>query len=396
MTRALRIVQGMHWDAGLEVCLPGRPRLHCGPQPAVACWHFHDGRALARIARNPELALGETYMEGAWDAHGAPLAVLLGVLMRAAGAAGQARGRLACLLAGALQQWNRVRASQRNVARHYDLPDWLFERFLDADRHYSCAYFRTPGLTLEQAQQAKVAHLRAKLLLAPGMRVLDIGCGWGSLALALARDAGVHVTGITLSAAQHAQASARARALGLDGQVRFALEDYRQHRARYDRVVSVGMFEHVGRPWHARYFRVVRDFLPADGAALVHSITRLGPPGLTNAWVRRYIFPGGYNPSLSELVAGAERGGLMVGDVEVWRGHYAHTLAAWQARFQAARAEVAARLGERFARMWEFYLAAAEAAMRDGDLAVAQVQLARRMDVVPHTRDYLYRPAAPA
>jgi cyclopropane-fatty-acyl-phospholipid synthase len=391
MVRALRILQRLHWNAGLEVCLPGRAPLRYGPTPPAVCWRFRDAKALGRIARNPELALGETYMAGAWEVQGAPLADLLGLLVGAAGRAGRGRSRLECLLGNLLQQWNRVRASYRNVARHYDLPDWLFERFLDADRHYSCAYFQRPDLTLEEAQRAKVAHIRAKLLLEPGMRVLDIGCGWGSLALALARDAGVHVTGITLSAPQLAQAQARAREAGLEDRVRFAREDYREHRGRYDRVVSVGMFEHVGRPWHARYFRAVHEFVAGDGVALVHSIARLGPPGVTSAWIRRYIFPGGYNPSLSELVAGAERGGLMVSDVEVLRTHYAHTLHAWQARFQAARTEVVERLGERFARMWEFYLAVSEAAMRCGDLAVAQVQLARRLDALPITRDYLHR-----
>lgn len=394
--RALRLLASLPWDTGVEVCLPGQAPVRFGTgQPAVQ-WRFKDRRALSRIARNPELELGETYLDGAWDAGDGPLPGLLTALMRGPSRGLANPGRLARVLGAALQQWNRVRASYRNVARHYDLPDWLFERFLDRELYYSCAYFATPDLTLEQAQQAKRAHIAAKLCLEPGMHVLDIGCGWGSLALDLARTAGVRVTGITLSRRQHAVAEQRARDRGLEGQVRFLLQDYREHTGRYDRVVSVGMFEHVGRPWYGRYFAAVREFIPQDGIALVHSIARLGPPGVTNAWIRRHVFPGGYNPALSELLAGVERGGLLAGDIELLRGHYALTLAAWQARFQAARDEVSARLGERFARMWEFYLAICEAAMREGAMAVAQVQLLRRLDGAPATRDYLYRPAAPA
>lgn len=391
MRRTLEWLERLPWAAGLELVLPGEAPRRYGPSPPAIRWHFRDRGALRRILRNPEWALGETYLEGAWRVEGASLAEFLRLLVRSAPDRNRRPGRLRRLAALVLQQFNRVRASYANAARHYDQPDWLFERFLDRDLHYSCAYWAEPTFTLEEAQQAKCAHLAEKLLLEPGMEVLDVGSGWGSLALYLARHAGVRVTGITLSRRQLEVAARRARQQGLDGQVRFLLEDYRQHRGTYDRVVSVGMFEHVGRPYYETYFRTLRAALRPDGLGVVHSITRLGPPAVTNAWVRRYIFPGGYNPSLSELVAGVERGGLMVADVEILRLHYAHTLAAWQARFQAARQEVAERLGERFARMWEFYLAAAEAAMSAGDLAVAQVQLAEQLDRVPITRDYLYR-----
>jgi cyclopropane-fatty-acyl-phospholipid synthase len=258
--------------------------------------------------------------------------------------------------------------------------------------YYSCAYFAAPGLDLEAAQRAKAEHIAAKLRLAPGQRVLDIGSGWGALALHLAQHHGVRVTGLTLSRRQLAVAERAAAERGLCDRVQFLLQDYREHVGEYDRVVSVGMFEHVGRPFYARFFRQVARVLQPGGVALLHTICRLGPPGTTNAWVRKYIFPGGYSPALSELTDGIEHSALKVMDMELLRRHYALTLNAWQARFQRHRAEVAERMGEAFCRMWEFYLAACEASFEIGDLAVAQVQLAARVDAVPLTRDYLYTP----
>lgn len=367
---------------------------HGGP---VAEWIIHAPRTLGRIARDPEYALGETYMAGEWDAGEGGLTGLLLLLMRNFPET-PPRGwrRLAEPLARTLQQWNRIGRSYRNAAHHYDLDEWLFRHMLDREMHYSCAYFARADMDLEAAQRAKCAHLAAKLCLRPGQRVLDIGCGWGGLALFLAREHGVEVTGLTLSREQLRVARARAEAAGLTARVRFELQDYREHRGTYDRIVSVGMFEHVGRPQYLAFFDQVRGLLAPDGVAVLHTIGRLGPPGTTNPWIRRHIFPGGYIPALSEVAAAIERSGLFNCDVEVLRLHYARTLAAWQGRFQAHRAEAAARYGERFCRMWEFYLAVCEAAFQERDLAVFQIQLARRRDAVPLTRDYLYREAQPA
>lgn len=376
----------------LRLRLPDGERVFGSGEP-VAEWIVRHPRVLRRVARDPELELGETYMDGGWDAGEGGLAGLLALLMRNFPER-PPRGwrRLATPLLRWLQQWNRVARSYRNVAHHYDLDEWLFRRFLDADMHYSCAYFSRPGMDLEAAQRAKVAHLAAKLCLEPGQRVLDIGCGWGGLALQLAREHDVEVTGITLSREQLRVAEGRAREAGLEGRVRFLLADYREHRERYDRVVSVGMFEHVGRPHYLTFFDRVHEMLEPDGIAVLHTIGRFGPPGVTNPWIRRHIFPGGYIPSLSEVAAAIERSGLIHCDVEVLRLHYARTLACWQARFQEHRPEAAARYGERFCRMWEFYLACCEAAFRERDLVVYQIQLARQRDAVPLTRDYLYRP----
>jgi cyclopropane-fatty-acyl-phospholipid synthase len=343
---------------------------------------------------NPDLMLGETYMDGEWQAEPGRLTDLLTLLLRNVDELAGRMGRWRRLPQLLLQQLNRVQASYRNVARHYDLDEWLFRRFLDAEMYYSCAYFAAPDMDLEAAQRAKAEHIAAKLCLAPGMRVLDIGSGWGSLALHLARHHGVSVTGLTLSARQLEAAQRTAAQRGLADRVQFILQDYRQHQGQYDRIVSVGMFEHVGRPYYATFFRQVARSLGRGGVALLHSICRLGPPGVTNPWVRRYIFPGGYSPALSELMDGIEHSALKVTDVELLRQHYALTLNAWQERFQRHRAAIAERLGERFCRMWEFYLAASEAAFTTGGLAVAQVQLALDHQAVPLTRDYLYRSAA--
>ena len=392
MTRELAMLARLIRQGTLELELPGGAVHRFGSGEPLARWRFARPAALRRIAANPELALGETYMRGDWDAPPGELAVLLTVLLRNAGEFVQRAGRLRRLCAIVLQQWNRVRVSYRNVAHHYDLDEWLFRRFLDRDMYYSCAYFAAPDMSLEDAQRAKAEHIAAKLCLEPGQRVLDIGSGWGSLALHLAQHYGVEVTGLTLSRRQLEAAQRTARERGLAERVRFLLQDYREHHGQYDRIVSVGMFEHVGRPFYARYFGQVAASLRPGGVALLHTICRLGPPGTTNAWVRKYIFPGGYSPALSELADGIEHSPLKITDVELLRRHYALTLQAWQARFQQHRAEVAERLGETFCRMWEFYLAASEASFEVGDLGVAQVQLATHIDAVPLTRDYLYRP----
>ncbi len=253
-----------------------------------------------------------------------------------------------------------------------------------------CAYFERPDMDLEEAQHAKCEHIRKKLLLRPGDTVLDIGCGWGSLALHLARREDVRVVGVTLSEEQLRVARQRAWEEGLEDRVEIRLQDYREVPETFDRVVSVGMFEHVGAPYFGTYFRKVRDALAPDGVALIHTIGRLTPPSLTNPWIRRHIFPGGCIPALSEAAAAVERSGLVQADIEILRLHYALTLAHWQQRFQALRSIVAERMGERFCRMWEFYLAVSEAAFRWRGMAVFQLQLVRDPCAAPWTRDYLY------
>lgn len=288
-----------------------------------------------------------------------------------------------------LHQFNPLGRSRANVAHHYDLSRTLYDLFLDRDRQYSCAYFADPAMTLDEAQEAKKRHIAAKLLLKPGQKVLDIGCGWGGMALYLARVAGVDVTGLTLSTEQHAVAAERADAAKLEDRVRFHLRDYREETGRYDRIVSVGMFEHVGVPHYPAFFNKVRDLLADDGVALLHSIGRMNGPGTTNPWIRKYIFPGGYAPALSEVLPVIERAGLWVTDIEILRLHYAETLRAWRQRFEANRARIAELYDERFCRMWEVYLAGSEVSFRNQGHMVFQIQLAKRQTAVPLTREYI-------
>ncbi len=284
---------------------------------------------------------------------------------------------------------NVVGKAQTNVAHHYDLSGALFDLFLDDDRQYSCAYFASPNDSLEQAQANKKRHLAAKLLLEPGMRVLDIGSGWGGLGIHLAETADVEVVGVTLSEEQHKVSEARAKAAGLADRVTFKLLDYREEPGRFDRIVSVGMFEHVGSGHYDEFFCKMRDLMTPDGVCLIHSIGRKGPPAPTGTWITKYIFPGGYTPSLSETVAAVERTGMWVTDVEILRLHYAETLKEWNRRFQANRDKAADLYDERFCRMWEFYLQICEIAFRRMDWMVFQLQLAKAVETVPLTRDYI-------
>ncbi|HEY5413059.1 MAG TPA: cyclopropane-fatty-acyl-phospholipid synthase family protein [Caulobacteraceae bacterium] len=288
-----------------------------------------------------------------------------------------------------IRQANSRAAARRNVAHHYDLSTDLYRRFLDADMQYSCAYFSHPGMTLEEAQAAKKAHIAAKLDLRPGLRVLDIGCGWGGMALTLARDYGVDVTGITLSQEQLLIARQRASDTGLADRVRFELIDYRDVEGVFDRIVSVGMFEHVGVPNYAPFFERVAELLADDGVALVHSIGCKDPPGVSDPFIRKYIFPGGFIPSLSQVTPAIEPTGLWVTDIEVLRLHYAETLRHWRERFAAEREAIAAVYDERFCRMWEFYLAISELGFRAGSCMVMQMQLTKRVDVLPTARNYM-------
>jgi cyclopropane-fatty-acyl-phospholipid synthase len=370
-----------------------------GPGGAPVVTVRLSGKAwMRRIVLNPDLAVPEAYVEGALTVDGDDLRGLLALGVRASH---EGRGlwwhRLAVRVRRAMRsvaQYNPAGRSKANVAHHYDLSGALYDLFLDADRQYSCAYFTRPDMSLEEAQAAKKAHIAGKLLLRPGMRVLDIGCGWGGLAITLARDHGARVLGVTLSEEQHRVARERVRAAGLEDRVEIRLADYRSVTGSFDRVVSVGMFEHVGVPHYRTYFRTLRERLAPDGVALVHTIGRMAPPGQTSPWIAKYIFPGGYVPALSEVMAAVEPESLWATDVEVWRLHYAETLRHWHARFMANIDEARALYDERFCRMWRVYLLGSEQAFRVGRQCVFQLQLARRRDAVPLTRAYLYPAAA--
>ncbi|HEY5346892.1 MAG TPA: cyclopropane-fatty-acyl-phospholipid synthase family protein, partial [Rhizomicrobium sp.] len=290
----------------------------------------------------------------------------------------------------AFSQFNPAARSKAHVAHHYDLSSRLYDLFLDRDRQYSCAYFSAATPTLEAAQAAKKQHIAAKLKLdEPGLSVLDIGCGWGGLALDLARGGAAEVLGVTLSEEQFAVAGMRSTQAGLAERCKFDLIDYRALKGKFDRIVSVGMFEHVGVPYYQQFFEKVRELLADNGVMLLHTIGRSDGPGATNAWIAKYIFPGGYVPALSEIVPVIERCGLMITDVEVLRLHYAATLLEWRRRFLSNWDKVAQIYDERFCRMWEFYLAGSEMAFRHDGHVVYQIQIAKRVDALPITRDYM-------
>ena len=350
-----------------------------------------------KLALHPDLYFGELYVDGALIVERGTLWDLLELVGR--NRLGQ-RSMPGHSVIGPLQvflSWMRHggsrRAARRHVAHHYDLPQEHYRRFLDADLQYSCAYFADPSFSLEQAQEAKKRHIAAKLLLEPGLRVLDIGCGWGGLALFLAEMERVEVVGVTLSREQLTVARKRAKQARLEERVRFALQDYREIEGRFDRIVSVGMFEHVGTANYARFFQKIRDLLSADGLALIHSIGRMNGPAVTSAWTRKYIFPGGHIPALSEVAPVIERAGLVLTDLEILRLHYAETLRHWRERFMKSQRQEGRTCDQRFCRMWEFYLASSELAFRYGGLMVFQAQLAPQLDSVPLTRDYMYERA---
>ena len=363
-----------------------------GPDVTV---RLHDRALHASLMLNPRLKVGEAYMDGTLSVDDGRLYEFLDLLghnmadLESHPIVGlkKALERIVRVIG----QYNPIGRAQRNVAHHYDLNGALYDTFLDSDRQYSCAYFRTPQDTLEQAQAAKKAHIIAKLLIQPEHKVLDIGSGWGGLGLQIARDTGADVTGVTLSVEQHNTSSHRALEAGLADRARFKLVDYRQQTGTYDRIVSVGMFEHVGAPHYREFFAKVKALLAEDGVMLLHSIGSMGPPGSQNPWFRKYIFPGGYTPSLSEVLAAIERVGLYVTDVEVLRLHYAETLLHWRQRFMANRERVKAMAGfdDRFCRMWEFYLAASEMSFRRMGQMVFQLQLTKNPTAVPQTRDYM-------
>ena len=358
----------------------------------------HDYKALFALGLYPDLKLGELYMDGRITIENGDIADLMAILMSNLSHLARTRRPMALRVARAirrtlLKRWTQFNPSSRakaHVAHHYDLSGRLYDLFLDRDRQYSCAYFSEAGETLEEAQIGKKRHIAAKLHLhQPGLSVLDIGSGWGGLALDLARDCEASVLGITLSEEQLALARERAAKAGLADHCRFDLVDYRELNGTFDRIVSVGMFEHVGVHYYPPYFAKIRELLNEDGVALLHTIGRSDGPGVTNPWISKYIFPGGYTPALSEVLPVIERAGLIVTDVEVLRLHYAETLKEWRRRFRARWNEAAELYDERFCRMWDFYLAGAEMGFRHEGLVVFQIQLAKRIDALPITRDYM-------
>ncbi len=353
---------------------------------------IHDRAAALRLVIDPSLALGELYTDNRLSVTEGSIYDLLALAWRNLGLAdppGSATA-LASLrhLTRRLAQFNVASRARRNAAHHYDLDRRLYALFLDSDLQYSCAYFTTPDATLEDAQLAKKRHIAAKLALAPGQTVLDIGSGWGGLALYLSGICGADVTGITLSQEQLKVSRERAAARA-DGHVTFELDDYRKVAGRYDRIVSVGMFEHVGLPFYGDYFKVAARLLEPDGVMLLHTIGRIDGPGPTNPWMAKYIFPGGYVPALSDIAPAIERAGLIVTDIEVLRLHYADTLKAWRERFLSNRDAAARLYDDRFCRMWEYYLSACESAFRFGNLVVFQIQMCKQLAALPVTRDYI-------
>ena len=361
-----------------------------GPEIAV---RFADKQALWELVRDPELKLGELYMDGRFVVTKGDLYDFLAIgsanLWKTEGLAWL---KLLEKVRDAIKSWkqrNDRRRARENIATHYDLDHRLYDLFLDADRQYSCAYFEHPGQTLEEAQLAKKRHIAAKLLVDERHRVLDIGSGFGGMGLYLARQTGASVLGVTLSDEQLAISQARAEEAGLTARAEFRLKDYRDVEGSFNRIVSVGMFEHVGLAHFDEFFSHVSRLLADDGVMLLHAIGRSSGPGYTNPWVAKYIFPGGYIPAVSEVLAAIERQGLFVTDVEMLRLHYADTLKIWRERFNARRDEARALYDERFCRMWDFYLAGAETAFRVAGNMVFQIQITKRQDVVPLTRDYI-------
>jgi cyclopropane-fatty-acyl-phospholipid synthase len=356
---------------------------------------FSDTAVQRAVLFDPELKLGEAYMDGTLIVERGSIADVLALLLRQEplGVPNWALPRTLRYLFRRLQQFNLRSRARTNVAHHYDLDGRLYSLFLDGDQQYSCAYFERPDQSLDDAQLAKKRHLAAKLRIARGSKTLDIGCGWGGLALYLAEVAGADVTGITLSQEQYQRARNRAQERGRRD-VEFKLSDYRDVDGQFDRIVSVGMFEHVGVGFYDVFFNQCAKLLAADGVALLHTIGRYSPPGITNPWIAKYIFPGGYIPALSEVLRAIERAGLIVADVEILQLHYADTLKAWRERFLAHRDEVVRLYDQRFVRMWEFYLACSEMAFRLGDMVVFQIQMAKRKGLIPLTRDYIGREEA--
>ena len=363
-------------------------------EPSVTI-RLHDPALHWKMALSPRTAVGEAYMDGTLTVEDGTIVDFFEVIGRNLknlerdDAISRASAWFRRNITRPIQQNNPVEQAQRNVAHHYDLSDDLFDLFLDEDRQYSCPYFTNNNNSLDQAQRDKKRHIAAKLMLEPGMKVLDIGSGWGGMGLYLAQIADVEVVGVTLSKEQHQVSNERAAALGLSDRVQFHLKDYREIEGTFDRIVSVGMFEHVGARHYLEYFRKVRELMHDRSVMLLHSIGRFSEPGNTNAWLRKYIFPGGYSPAMSEVFHNIERSGLIASDVEILKTHYAETLKHWHRRFNANRDKVRELYDERFCRMWEFYLLGCESVFRHDDQMVFQIQLTKTREATPETRDYM-------
>jgi cyclopropane-fatty-acyl-phospholipid synthase len=398
-TLLVQMLNRMIRHGDLRVTMPDGTTHHFGDGIGCpAAFRIHDATTVRHLLIDPDLHFGEAYMDGAITVtQGSIHDVLWALFSNLNTAKPPAPVRLPYAIRKRLkrlQQDNRVGRARQHVAHHYDLSGALYDLFLDEDRQYSCAYFEKSGQSLEDAQLAKKRHLAAKLLIEPGMKVLDIGSGWGGLGLYLARVCGAQVTGVTLSEEQHKASCQRVCELGLEGQVDFQLKDYRELDGEFDRIVSVGMFEHVGVGHYGELFAKVRELLTPQGIFVLHSIGRASGPGATSAWIQKYIFPGGYCPALSEVLPQVERGGLYTTDVEILRLHYARTLAEWRKRFAANRDKAVALYDEKFARMWEFYLSSSELSFRHLDLNNFQLQSTRLLDTVPLIRGYIEREEA--
>jgi cyclopropane-fatty-acyl-phospholipid synthase len=372
----------------------GRTHRLAGTEGPSATIRLTDPALHFRLFHNPQLAMGEAYMDGTLIVEQGTLRDFIEIC------AANQRGLEATVVQRLLNIFRDVRAAirthnpigkaQRKVAHHYDLRDELFDLFLDPDRQYSCAYFADPDDDIATAQRRKKDHIAAKLLLQDGHRVLDIGSGWGGMGLYLAELGDISVDGVTLSKEQHKYSNERAWKAGLANRVAFHLRDYRELDTRYDRIVSVGMLEHVGPRHYREYYGKVSDLLTDDGVALIHCVGKFNQPGPQNPWMERYIFPGAYTPTLAEQMPWIEKTDLKVMDVEILRIHYAETLRCWHEAFARNREKIAAMYDERFCRMWEFYLLGCEAAFRHGVLMVFQIQLAKSLGTVPLTRDYIH------
>ncbi len=385
-----RLLRKLIRTGSLGLVLPSGETLRLGEDGADAVRvRLRDHRTAWRIALYPGLGLGEAWMDGDVILEQGTLWDLLDLIGRNLALRPPPRRGVLARLGRRLVQANGRNAARRHVAHHYDLSVELYRRFLDADLQYSCAFFERPDMSLDEAQAAKKRRLAAKLLLSPGMSVLDIGSGWGGLGLTLAEEAGARVTGVTLSDEQLAVARERAESRGLADRVEFRKQDYRDVEGCFDRIVSVGMFEHVGAPNYQTFFDTLARLLKDDGVAVLHAIGQKHPSVSNQPWIEKYIFPGGYTAALSEVLPAIERAGLWVTDIEILRLHYAETLKAWRERFLARRAEIAALYDERFCRMWEFYLCLSEVAFRHRGCMVFQIQMAKRVDAAPLTRDYM-------
>ena len=364
-----------------------------GPKSTVK---IHNKKLYRSLFFNPELKAGEAYMDGTLTMEeGTTIRDFLLVFAKNAqnlrGQGHQKRIRKFYKRMKRFHQKNLKSKAKENVEHHYDLSNDFYRLFLDEDMQYSCAYYQRPNMTLEEAQLAKKRHLASKMDIKPGQEILEIGCGWGGLSIYLAQNFDVHVTGVTLSTQQHKLANERIKELGLEDKVDIRLQDYRDLTGPYDRIVSVGMFEHVGTPHYAEFFGKSSDLLTDDGSMLLHSIGRRGGPGSTARWIRKYIFPGGYSPALSETLAVIEQSGMWVTDIEILRLHYAETCLEWEKRFQANRDKITTMMDERFCRMWEFYLIISEFSFRYSKNMNFQIQMSKQVDALPMSRDYMYK-----